>query len=331
MEQTHSHGKILIDFIVLLLVSVLFLFCGRFVPALGTFVMFIWAVPVLLAVLRCGMGSGVLLAVIVSLCGFGFLGPYDGVSIVGNMAILGLFYGVRLKKKASPGMTLLGGIIITLICEVAFLLVARQFAGVSLGDLQASFESYMTEVYGLYANAGLADAAMAENMSLGAYVKNLAAMMSALLPSFYFIASMTIGFLNYVIGQFYLKRHGYDIVSLPPFREWHLPWWLLWGVVIALGLLVGGNFLDNETWGIIAKNIIVCYVPVFVIAGIALLRHYFVKWNLSNGIQVFLWIMMVLFISFALVFLALIGAADTALNYRAASKKKKNNDGGHEI
>lgn len=328
MEQAHSYRKIWKDFVILLVVSVLFLLCGCYVPVLGTVITFLWAVPVVLAVLRCGIVASSLLAVFLAGLSFILMGAYDGIVTAGTMALLGLFYGIRLKAKSSPGMTLFGGILIAVVVEGLYLFVVWKFGGVSIADFQASFEQYMTEIY---SDAAVAEIAVAEGMTATAYVKELTEMMSQILPAFYFISVMMVAAVNGLAAQAYLKKKSYDIVSLPAFRDWHLPWWLMWGIVAALILLVVGNGLHLDMMVITAKNIFFCFVPVFLVAGISLLRYYFVKWRLSGGIQLFLWILLFLFISFSTVFLVLVGIADTILNYRMASERKKKNDGGHEI
>ena len=328
MEQTYSQGKMGKDFILLLLVSVLFLLCGCYVPVVGTAVTFVWAVPVCCAVFRCGVVASSLLASFIAGLSFILLGPYDGLVTAGTMALLGLFYGVRLKEKASPGMTLLGGIVIAAAVEVLYLFALWKFGGVSFEDFRLSFEEYMTEIY---SDPSVAELAVAEGMSVTAYIRELTTMMSQILPSFYFISVMLAAAVNYLAAQAYLKKRSREIRLLPPFSEWHLPWWLLWGVVLALILLVAGNGFHMEGLVVAAKNVFICFAPVFLIAGISLLRYYFVKWRLSGGIQVLLWLVLLFFASFGAVFLILLGLADTVLDYRTASERKKKNDGGHEI
>lgn len=328
MEQTYSHGKTGKEFVLLLLVSVLFLLCGCYVPVLGTLVTFVWAVPICLAVFRCGIAASSLLATFLAGLSFILMGPYDGIVTAGTMAFLGLFYGIRMKEKASPGMTLLEGILIAAVVEGLYLLALWKFGGVSFADFQASFEAYMTEIY---SDASVADLAVEEGMSVAAYAKELSSMMAQILPSFYFISVMLVAAVNGMAAQAYLKKKAPDTVALPAFGEWHLPWWILWGIVLALVLLVAGNGFHLELLVIVAKNIFVCFAPLFLIAGISLLRYYFVKWRLSGGVQVLLWILLLFFVSFSAVFLVLLGMADTVLNYRAASERKKKNDGGHEI
>ncbi|MBQ6811326.1 MAG: hypothetical protein IJO94_07995, partial [Firmicutes bacterium] len=72
---------------------------------------------------------------------------------------------------------------------------------------------------------------------------------------------------------------------------------------------------------------------ILLVAGISLVRYFCVKWHLGDGMQVLLWICAVLFLSVSSIFLVLIGAADAAVDYRSAPKKRKknHNDGGHKI
>ncbi|MGM9567905.1 MAG: DUF2232 domain-containing protein, partial [Clostridia bacterium] len=283
MEQTYSHGKTGKEFVLLLLVSVLLLLCGCYVPVLGTLVTFVWAVPVCLAVFRCGIAASSLLAAFLAGLSFILMGPYDGIVTAGTMAFLGLFYGIRLKEKASPGMTLFWGILIAALIEGLYLWAVWKFGGVSFADFQSSFEAYMTEIY---SDASVAELAVAEGMSAAAYARELSMMMAQILPSFYFISVMIVAVVNYLAAQAYLKKKAVDAVFLPVFAKWHLPWWILWGIVLALILLVAGNGLHLEFLTIAAKNIFVCFAPFFLIAGISLLRYYFVKWRLSGGIQI---------------------------------------------
>lgn len=327
MEHTYSRGKIGKDFLLLLLVSVLFLVLGGYLPVIGTLITFVWALPVCLAVFRCGIAASSLLAAVVAGLGFFLMGPYDGLMTAGTMGLLGLFYGVRLKEKASPGMTLFGGIILAAAVEALYLFVVWKFGGVSLLDFQKSFGAYLTEIY---SDASVAQLALSQGMSVSAYVKELSTMLSELLPSFYFLSVMLVAAVNYLVAQAYLKKSSAFIVSLPAFREWHLPWWLLWGMVVALFLLVLGNGIHLNALTVAAKNLFTCFAPFFLVAGVALLRYYFVRWRLGGGFQALIWILLFIFISFGAVFLVLIGLADTILNYRAASEQKKKNRGGYE-
>lgn len=330
MEQNHSFGKKVIDLLIWLFFGAVLLFGGLYIPLLGAVAAFLWTLPVVFAVYRDGVGSGVLLCLVLGALGFLVTGLPGGVVVVGSMTVLALFYGLSLRKKMSPGKTLCIGIAIGLGLGVLYIVCALMQGSASIGDFRALLETELTEVYRVYVESGLLDAALTEGLSVDAYIADLVEQMVQVLPSFLFIAVISIAAINYIIAQYVLKRRSADVPSLPIFREWHLPWWILWGVVAALMFYVGGNFFDSNILLAIAKNILLCYMPVLVVAGISLVRYFFVALHAPRGVQIFVWVVSALFLSVSIMFFVLMGAADAAVDYRAGFMKKKNNDiGGH--
>lgn len=325
MEKSPSSRNKILDSLLYLLLGVGLLLCSRFIPVLGTAAMFVWSLPVIMVVLRDGIVPGVVVAAVLASLAVCFMGIFDGFVTVCIMAVLGLFYGISLGKKKNPGYTLLAGVLFAFLIVCGYFLLAKSIGGVTLDQLSGSFEMYLNEVFQAYDDAGLLETAVAEGMSVAMLKNEVIAAMKAILPSFFLIASMAITAFNYIIAQSFLKKRGYKIFALPPFPQWHLPWWLLWGLVAALMLYVGGNFLDSEFFVTASKYILYCYFPVLLISGISLVRYFFVRIRLGSGIQVLLWIVAVLFLSVSVIFFILLGAADTAVNYRTMAEKRKKN------
>lgn len=331
MEQNQSFGKKLADFFALLLLGLVLLIGGMYIPFIGTFAVFLLVLPVVLAVYRNGIGFGIVLSFIFAVLGFFVAGLPNGILHVGAMTVLALFYGISFRRKAAPGKTLCIGILIGIILAMAYWGIASVLGGITVADLRTAFENELTSVYNVYVESGILDAALTEGLSVEAYINSLVDEMVQILPSFLFIAMILIVAVNYLIAQFVLKMRSTEISSLPSFQNWHLPWWVLWGVVVALACYVGGNFFDSEILLATAKNILICYVPILLVAGISLSRYFLVSWNVSNGFQMLLWVIALLFMSVSLMFFVLIGAGDAAIDYRSNLKKKKNNDvGGHK-
>ena len=331
MEQKYSIGKRCTDLLAMLLLGAVLLFGGMYIPLLGTVAVFLWCLPVILGVCRHGIGFGAVLALLFALLGFGTLGVSAAFLTVGCMSVLGLFYGISFRKKQAPGKTLFFGIALGVALGVSYFFLSYIMDGISFGDIRHAFEEELAAVYNVYVESGLLDADLTEGMSVEAYLNTLVDEMVQILPSFFFLAAFIIASANYVVAQFVLKKQGSDIRPLPPFIHWHLPWWILWGVVAALACYVGGNHFDLEILLTIAKNILICSVPIFLVAGISLVRYFFVKWNVSTGLQIGMLIFAVLFFSIAMMFFVLMGAGDAAIDYRANLMKKKNNDvGGHK-
>ena len=333
MNETRSVGRVLKDMAGLFLLSVALIFAGMYVPLLGTFAMLLWAFPVTLAVYRDGTVSALILSLFLAVLLFLYFGIIDAVMTVGVCCVLGFFFGVRLKKKASPINTLFMGIGFSVLLGLGYLALIMTVGGMTLSGLKASFEQELITVYSAYVDAGALDPALLGGVSMEAFVDDLVARMLRILPSFFFIIVILLGALNYILPQWILKKRSADIRPLPIFRQWHLPWWVLWGVVLALTLFVCGNFFDLEILRVIAENIMICYAPILLIAGISLVRYFCVEWHLGDGMQALIWICAALFLSVSSIFLVLIGAADAAMDYRAAMEKKKknHNDGGHKI
>ncbi|MBQ4092778.1 MAG: DUF2232 domain-containing protein [Firmicutes bacterium] len=331
MEQNLFFGKKWTDLLVLLLFGVVLLFGGMFIPLLGTVAVFLWCLPVVFAVYRYGIGSGLFLGVLFVLLGVAAVGVPAAMFSVGCMSVLGLVYGIAFRKKYAPGKILVLGTVLVVAFGALNFFLTYTLEGVSLGEMRRGFEAELAAVYNVYVESGNLDTILIEGMGAEAYFAELIKEIMQMLPSFFFLAALVIAAANYLIAQFVLKKQSADIRSLPPFTEWHLPWWVLWGVVAALIFYVGGNFFDSEILLATAKNILICSAPVFLVAGISLVRYFFVKWNVSAGIQVGFWIFVFLFFSVAMMFFVLMGAGDAAVDYRANVMKKKNNDvGGHE-
>lgn len=331
MEQNHSFGKKVTDILALMLFGVVLLFGGLYIPFLGTFAVFLLSLPVVLAVHRYGIGSGIVLGILFMLLGFAVVGIPAGLIPVSCMMVLGLIYGISFCKKVAPGKTLVFGIVFVVVLGVLYFFLTYTLEGISLGDIRRTYEEELAAVYNVYVESGILDAALVEGMSVDAYFTKLVDEMMQILPSFLFLAALIIAAANYFISLYVLKKESADIRSLPPFAHWHLPWWVLWSVVFALMFYVGGNFLDSEILLIIAKNILICSVPFFVVAGISLVRYYFLHWQLNTVVQVGFWLFVVLFLSVSMMFFVLIGAGDAVIDYRTHLTKKKNNDvGGHK-
>ncbi|MBQ1252103.1 MAG: DUF2232 domain-containing protein [Firmicutes bacterium] len=333
MNETRSFGRILRDTAGLFLLSVALVFAGMSIPMLGTVAMLLWTLPVILAVYRDGTVPALILSLLLAVLLFFFFGIIDAVMAVGICCVLGLFYGVRLKKKASPVNTLFMGMGIAILLALGYLALIMTLGGMSFSGLKASFEQELFAVYSVYADAGVLDPSLLGGVSAEAFIADMVERMLRILPAFFLIIVIFLGALNYILPQWILKKRSSDILPLPIFRAWHLPWWVLWGIVVALILFIGGNSLDLEILRIIAENIFICYTPILLIAGISLVRYFCVELRLGDGMQALIWICAALFLSVSSIFLVLIGAADAAMDYRAAMEKRKqnHNDGGHKI
>jgi uncharacterized protein YybS (DUF2232 family) len=163
------------------------------------------------------------------------------------------------------------------------------------------------------------------------YVDQVISIMKQLLPAIFVIVAMMMAAGNYFFAVLILRKLKFDISPLPKFRNWHMPWWIMWGLVVAFLSLAIGNFMNYDILITLAKNIAISYCPILMISGISFTRYLMVRVHMGVGFQAVIWIVAVMFTSVAMMYFILIGAVDTIIDYRKTIEKRKlKKDGGNE-
>lgn len=331
MEQKRFSTKTVADCGIFSALSVILLLIGVYVPLLGTLVMFLWSVPVMIVILRNGIGAGVAVGVITTILAMVFAGIANGLFAALSLVGFGLVYGICFKKKYAPGKTLFFGILAAGAVTVASVTFAGVLGSMDFSSLVSSFEADMREAYAYYADAGLLNSVVSEGMTTQMYVDQVISMMKQLLPAVFVMVAMMMAAGNYFFAVLILRKLKFDIRPLPKFRDWHMPWWIMWGLVVALLALAIGNFMNYDIMITFAKNIAISYCPVLMIEGISFTRYLMVHVHMGTALQVIIWIVAVMFGSVAMMYFIFIGAVDTIFDYRSSIEKRKlEKDGGNE-
>ncbi len=313
------------DCLFALILSLVLALIFAYVPVLGTFALLFGTLPLSLLVLRRGITVGCVTGMAVSVVSFFLWGSVVGLIFAYFIAVLGLFYGFAFKRGFSPAKTLFGGSVAAGVIVIAVLALASVTDVLPWNSLLADIEQSFQEVLGEYEDMGLLSQMLPQGMSEAEYIDTMTALFCRLLPGAFILSAMVIAGLNYILGNFVLRQLGFSLRTLPPFHEWHLPWWLLWGMVpVLLGYLMGEQ-LDGGYYFAIAQNILYIYLPVFLISGIALITYLFQTWHLGCATKVIIWVLCLFFITFALPFILLLGAADMLVDFRGSLRKAKKN------
>lgn len=333
MEQTSRDNNVLKLTIAYMFLSAFFVLAAGWLPFIGGLALFVWALPVIVATVRCGVVSGIFSALTALVAAYFCLDTVTALICCGSMCILGLLYGICFKKKVPAGKILWAGIL-TGVALPCIYFVAAHFSGFpGYTEVTEVFRESLDATLSAYSKAGLFDAV--SGMSSAAYAGELTKTMLSALPSVLGITAILISALNFIVPQALMKRFnlGVSIEGLPSFSQWHLPWGVLWIIALALIFFVGGNFFDQELYVIAAKNIMICIAPVLAVGGISMLRWLFIETKVSRGMQVFFWITVVLFSTISMVLLPVIGGADALSDYREKIRKKREEkkNGGHKI
>ncbi len=106
------------------------------------------------------------------------------------------------------------------------------------------------------------------------------------------------------------------IPRFPPFHLWRAnDWWLL-PTVIGLALAI---FARDDFWRYFGGNILVVTGNVYSLVGLAVLEAFLRRLSIPPFMRVIFYIIMVLMSIFSLVFLAVLGLADSRFNFKRES------------
>lgn len=296
---------------------------STYVPLIGLAASLVWAVPVIVVVLRRGLGAGITVSVVVLLLSLLFTGPVTGVIAGLTVGVFGIVYGICFKKQVSPAKTLFAGTVAAGVITVITLGLSVALTNLPISNMIETMEETFRSVFQQYDEMGLLSQILPAGVSAQEYIDNMMAVFRRILPGAFVVSAMAMAALNYIFASIILKKMRFDIVPLPAFREWHFPWWIMWGLVpVLLGYLMGKQ-LEGEYYFAIAQNILYIYLPLFLISGISLLSYFFHTWGLTTGTKVVIWVLCLLFASFTMVFLVIMGAVDVLFDYRKYVRKVK--------
>jgi uncharacterized protein YybS (DUF2232 family) len=309
--------RALVEGALLAAAAVVLVLVGFYVPIPGAILTFFWPVPVILIQFRYGWKAGVLTVVVATLLLASFVGLMQAFTIALSLGSQGLLLGWAFKRKLNPFTTLLMAGIAIALNMVVSVVILRLFTGVDfIADLRHAF---------------LQSQQMAQNwlgrLPSGAEQElvnpeQLTEMFVALLPTLVVVAALINALINFEVGRAVLTRLGYDIRPLPPFTEWELPMYTLYGY--ALGVSV--NFLrPSIQWqGIeaLSNNLIFFFSVLFLVQGLSLAYFLLRRAEISKGLSVFLLVIGIYMPMFAQM-LTLAGMFELVFKFRRRLGKER--------
>ncbi|MEE0776896.1 MAG: YybS family protein, partial [Bacillota bacterium] len=282
--------RVIADFSIVAALSVVLVLTAAYAPFLGTLAMLIWAVPLMALVQRRGLGAAVLALIVISVASVLLAGVVSGLFSVAWIGFFGLVYGVCFRKRVSPLSTLAAGTLISGIIMVAALALGAVLGAFSFDSFIATMTDTMNEVIDMYESAGVLGQLLPQGMTVEEYQTEVLDLMKMILPACFIVYGMISAALNYIFAAVILRRLNYDITPLPPFRDWHFPWWILWAIVVALIAYLMGNQWPEGHYHQIALNILYIYLPIFLISGISMVAWLLHAMNVRRGTKMIVWV-----------------------------------------
>ena len=237
MKKAHviTEGAIL-----LALYLVLMLF-ARYVPILGTIVLFVLPLPFIIFTIRHGIRLTFLLIFAGSILSILF-GSIFSIATAVTFGLSGLIMGYFYKRKQTLGV-LVGGSIAYTFSLIVLYIGAKVFMNIDfIQDSISILEQSLQQSRNIFESFTTEDQISAQ---FAQFEQGLELMVQ-LVPTIFVTISMISAVITHLLAMPILKRLRFDLAPLKPFRDWKLPQSIVWYYLIVSILLMMN--LDTDTF-----------------------------------------------------------------------------------
>lgn len=309
-SQNRTRG--MVEAALMTALTCLFAIVGTYIPLLAFVLLFI-PIPFIVLGKRYGIHF-VLLAIISSAIIIGSLTePIYSIFVIVLPGITAIVMGYMMYKEYSPPKVLLGGAVGVLLATLLSISLTAWISGVgSVVYLNDIFKEAMETRIEMSKAIGMEAQNIKElQTSLEASLQ----IITMIVPAAMIVASFFMAYINYVLSVQVLKRIGYRVETLGPFREFSLPKTILMGTLIIGGLTMLMRNVEGINYTTLAANVLVIFQFIYLLQGLAVVSHFLFKFNLGMVLKSIIFILVILN-QMALTIIAILGFIDIVVDFR---------------
>ncbi len=294
---------------------------GMYIPFLGI-LLFIVPTPLIVIGKKYGIKYALMSLVAASVVMISFSSPVTAIFVIALPGIPALVVGILMRKKIKP-YHILGATTIAGICTTVFsIFMASEIIGVSvIENMQEIFRQSLDIQEYMYSVAG----ADAESLNK---VKDMMRMMSdmvaVIIPSAIIMAAFFSSYVNYTLATLILKRTGYNVERLKPFRYFRLSKTAVQGILIIGVLSILAGYLEIVDQQTLIINVYLLGQLVFMLQGLAVVVYFLNYYNTSKLLRIIVIVFMILN-KIGEMALLVIGLADIFMNIRKYKNENEQN------
>lgn len=286
---------------------------SMYVPIIGSFMALILPLPIIVLVVRHGARWGIMSTIIAGVLISMLISPLQAISIVVVCGFIGVVLGYTYRKGYSAVKCLAIGsssaiASILVVFAVSLLLINVNPMNIQMDIMKQAFEESLS----VYRSSGMSEAELTE---IADKFQTGLDTVRQLVPVTVVLAGLFETYINFIVAGVVLRRVGYtNMVKMPPFKEWKLPWGLVYIYAFSLIGMYWGSSHEMEGLLQVSMNFNMFASILAFIQGLALLFYTADRYQLSNFLRGIILILLLTSGLFHVV--ALIGLFDIIFDYR---------------
>lgn len=327
-DEEYSRGKVnaLVEGAVLAAIATILALVGLFIPPLSLITNFLWTIPLIVICLRHDVRSGIMVLVVTSVLLMMFATPLRGLFLVLEYGFMAIIYGYAFRKNISVGKTLFYGCVAATIGTVLVILFSFMLTGFSPEYFEAQANEAMEMVLDLYRQTGVLERLPGQGVSpdqIRAMMPKMLSIIISLIPGLMIISSLSSAFLSFFLSRIILRKMQIQLPNIPPFKNWRIPWYYIWGFIIAFGFFLLGDYTKIQLLKTLGLNVLLIHGPVFFVIGLAVVKFYLEKFKVGKGLRLVFIVLVLIYFPFAFMSLATLGMFDMLFDYRRLGDEKR--------
>jgi uncharacterized protein YybS (DUF2232 family) len=143
-----------------------------------------------------------------------------------------------------------------------------------------------------------------------------------LLPGIFIVCLTSIGIINYQFSHTILKKYDTKIKPLPLFKNWDIPWYWCWGIILGLILILIPSFNSSidKLIDVVGFNLLIIFGMLYFVLGVSVSWGLFERFKIGMVWRVVILIVISLFMGLIII-LPIMGLFDTWINFRRLKRK----------
>ncbi|MHB8157147.1 MAG: DUF2232 domain-containing protein [Desulfocucumaceae bacterium] len=232
---------------------------------------------------------------------------------------LGILLGLLTKLQVSSGKTLLLAMGFSLLISAGLLLSVILLTGDNPFVLNnrdsAVFDQFKNEL--AFQGGTGADPARVREIEM--MVSWLESLWPVIAVSSAIIWVLVSSLATFFIARLAMVRLGYSVPPALPFSRWRLPWYVIWGVIVGLALLLAGEEASISGMTMAGKIILLVMGFILSVLGAATGVYFLRRWRVARWIKLAVVVGLVFFPQVTVPALITLGLVDAFLNIRRLS------------